>query len=138
MRPTRRGNMKRTATIRRAAAVACLAVAGVGAASLAGVSAAATRPKAAGNPYNLIQPGTLNVGMTLQFKPEMYLTAGGKPAGYDVVLINALAKATGLKLHISNLAFTGLIPGLEAKKFDVVSVGLSPTPAREKVISFSR
>ena len=43
-----------------------------------------------------------------------------------------------LKLKIDNLDFTGLIPGLEAKKFDMVSVGLSPTPQREKAVSFSR
>ncbi len=125
-------------TFGRAAAVACVAAAGISGASLAGVSAAATRPAASSNPYNLVTPGQLTVGMTLQFKPEMYLTASGQPAGYDVVLIKALAKSMGLKLKIDNLAFTGLIPGLVAKKFDVVSVGLSPTPAREKVISFSR
>ena len=76
--------------------------------------------------------------MNLADKPEMYLTPQGKPAGYDVVMINALAKYLGLKLKIDNLAWTGLIPGLEAKKFDVVSVGLDPTAARQKVLSFSR
>ena len=80
------------------------------------------------NPYHLIQPGTLTVGMDLVFKPEMYLSPAGKPAGYDVALLNKLAAAMHLKLKIDNLDFTGLIPGLEAKKFDMVSVGLSPTP----------
>src|SRR5262249_54444269 len=32
----------------------------------------------------------------------------------------------------------GLISGLQAKKFDMVSVGLSPTPDRKKAVSFSR
>ncbi len=72
------------------------------------------------------------------FKPEMYLNTAGKPAGYDVALLNKLAAAMHLKLKIDNLDFTGLIPGLEAKKFDMVSVGLSPTPQREKAVSFSR
>ena len=75
--------------------------------------------------------------MDLQFKPQMYLQ-NGKPAGYDVVLLNALAKQLGVKLKIENLDFNGLIPGLQSKKFDMVSVGLSPTPERQKVISFSR
>ncbi len=101
------------------------------------VSGASARTTATSNPYNLITPGTLTVGMTLQFKPEMYLQ-NGKPAGYDVELLNALAKKMGVKLKIDNLAFNGLIAGLVAKKFDMVSVGLSPTPAREKSISFSR
>jgi len=101
------------------------------------VGGAAASTTAASNPYNLITPGTLTVGMTLQFKPEMYL-ANGKPAGYDVELLNALAKKMGVKLKIDNLAFTGLIAGLVAKKFDMVSVGLSPTPARAKSVTFSR
>ena len=41
-------------------------------------------------PPGLMSPGTLTVGMTLQFKPEMYLK-NGKPAGYDVDLLHMLA-----------------------------------------------
>ena len=44
----------------------------------------------------------------------------------------------GVKLDIKNLDFNGLIPGLVAKKFDMVSVGLSATPERKKAINFSR
>lgn len=86
---------------------------------------------------NLQTPGTLTVGMNLQFEPEMYLK-NGKPAGYDVDLLNALAKDLGVKLKIENLDFNGLIPGLQAKKFDMVSVGLSPTPERKQAIDFTR
>jgi ABC-type amino acid transport substrate-binding protein len=67
----------------------------------------------------------------------MYLN-NGKPAGYDVDLLNALAAKLGVKLQIENLDFNGLIPGLLAKKFDLVSVGLTPTAAREQVIDFTR
>ncbi len=114
--------------------VSSLALVGVLAAVAAGSSSA--RPAAA-NPYGLMDPTTLVVGMDLQFKPQMYLQ-NGKPAGYDVVLLNALAKQLGVKLKIENLDFNGLIPGLQSKKFDLVSVGLSPTPERQKVITFSR
>jgi ABC-type amino acid transport substrate-binding protein len=95
-------------------------------------------PKASGNPYNLKSPGTLVVGMNLQYKPQMYLDAKGKPAGYDVDLLKALVKQLKVKLQIQNLDFNGLIPGLVAKKFDMVSVGLSATPERKKAVSFSR
>lgn len=102
------------------------------------VAASASAGNSAANPYNLQQAGTLTVGMTLQFKPQMYLDSKGQPAGYDVVLLKALAKQWGVKLNIKNLDFNGLIPGLVAKKFDMVSVGLSATPERKKSISFSR
>jgi ABC-type amino acid transport substrate-binding protein len=101
------------------------------------VASTVSAKPAASNPYGLMDPTTLVVGMDLQFKPQMYLQ-NGKPAGYDVVLLNALAKQLGVKLKIENLDFNGLIPGLQSKKYDMVSVGLSPTPERQKVISFSR
>ena len=115
------------------AAVAGALTAAVAAAVVVGASAT---PKA-GNPYNLNTAGTLVVGMDLEFKPQMYLEKG-KPAGYDVELLKLLAKQWDVKLSIKNLAFTGLIPGLVAKKFDMVSVGLSATPERKKAITFSR
>jgi ABC-type amino acid transport substrate-binding protein len=118
---------------RTTAAMSAVAASGLAAATL---GMAASSAAAATAPPGLMTPGTLVVGMDLQFKPEMYLS-GGKPAGYDVDLLKKLAAYAGVKLKIDNLAFTGLIPGLQTKKFDMVSVGLSPTPAREKVISFS-
>ena len=45
----------------------------------------------------------------------------------------ALATTIGVKLKIENLDFNGLIPGLQSKKFDMVSVGLTATPERKKV-----
>jgi ABC-type amino acid transport substrate-binding protein len=99
---------------------------------------AMAKPSASNNPLKLRKPGTLTVGMSLQFKPQAYLDAKGKPAGYDVVLMRTLAKQMGVKLDIKNLDFNGLIPGLVSKKFDIVTVGLSATPERRKSISFSR
>lgn len=107
------------------------------AAAIAAVASTATANPSATAP-KLNKAGTLTVGMTLQFKPQMYLNAAGKPAGYDVILLKGLAKRMGVKLDIKNLDFNGLIPGLVAKKFDMVSVGLSATPERRKSVSFSR
>ncbi|WP_237448145.1 ABC transporter substrate-binding protein [Nocardioides flavescens] len=86
----------------------------------------------------LMKDGTLTVGMNLQFKPEMYLDDDNEPAGYDVDLLNDLADEMGVKLDIVNLDFDGLIPGLQSKQFDMVSVGLTATDERKKVIDFSR
>jgi len=87
---------------------------------------------------NLVSPGKLTVGMTLQFKPQMYLNDSGRPAGYDVELVKKLARTLGLKLVIVNMDFGGLIPGLMAKKFDMLSVGLTNRPPRELSMTFTR
>ena len=120
---------------RRWAGVAALAAA-LAAVSV-GVGGAAAGDNAT-NPYRLKDAGTLVVGMNLQYPPQMYLDKNGNPAGYDVLLLKALAKQMKVKLKIQNLDFNGLIPGLVSKKFDMVSVGLSATPERKKAISFSR
>ncbi len=85
---------------------------------------------------NLVTPGKLTVGMTLQFPPQMYLNARSKPAGYDYQLLRKLARDLGLELEIKNMAFAGLIPGLVAKQFDMVSVGLGKNPDREKSMTY--
>ncbi|MDJ0334024.1 ABC transporter substrate-binding protein [Salinibacterium sp. G-O1] len=102
-----------------------------------GASGGATEESAAPENDGLMTPGVLVVGMNLQYKPQMYLE-GDKPTGYDVELLNALAEEMGVELEIKNLDFAGLIPGLQAKQFDMVSVGLSATDERKKVIDFSR
>jgi ABC-type amino acid transport substrate-binding protein len=122
-----------------------LAVASVAAAAVlaaCGASSSGSSPSSAAGggssaSAGLMTKGVLVVGMNLQFKPEMYLS-NGKPAGYDVDLLNKLAAKLGVKLEIQNLDFNGLIPGLVARKFDMVSVGLTPNADREKVIDFSR
>jgi ABC-type amino acid transport substrate-binding protein len=107
-------------------------------ATAASSGAATSGSSAAPTDLGLMTAGTLVVGMNLQFKPEMYLDDSGKPAGYDVDLLNELATSLGVKLEIQNLDFNGLIPGLQSKKFDLVSVGLNATDERKKVVDFSR
>ena len=122
-------------TLVAAAAAAALAL------SACGSSTAAEEPsKEAGSSEveGLMTPGKLVVGMNLQYKPQMYLDDAGKPAGYDVELLNKLAESMNVELDIQNLDFNGLIPGLQAKQFDMVSVGLGATDERKKVIDFSR
>ena len=105
------------------------------AASTSSTSAASDSSPATG--LKPINSGKLTVGMNLQFKPEMYLD-NGQPAGYDVDLLKKLVPDLGVALNIQNLDFNGLIPGLQSKKFDMVSVGLSATPERKKVVDFTR
>ncbi|MEO8094646.1 MAG: transporter substrate-binding domain-containing protein [Pseudolysinimonas sp.] len=121
----------------RASLVAVAAASALVLSACAGGGGGGTEEPAAAD-QGLMTAGTLVVGMNLQYKPEMFLDDNGDPAGYDVDLLNALADDMGVKLDIQNLDFNGLIPGLQAAQFDMVSVGLGATDERKKVISFSR
>lgn len=81
--------------------------------------------------------GSLRVGMTLQFEPQMYRDANDEPAGYDVELVQMLADDLGVELEISDQEFDALIPGLLAGQFDMVSVGLVGRPARLEQMWFT-
>jgi ABC-type amino acid transport substrate-binding protein len=139
MNPARKRGIVAVVALALAAVLAACSSSGNGSSTSTKSPAAAGGSGSSGNSKSLglMQPGVLTVGMNLQFKPEMYLD-NGKPAGYDVDLLNKLAASLGVKLNIQNLDFNGLIPGLQAKKFDLVSVGLTPNPDREKVVDFTR
>ena len=81
--------------------------------------------------------GTLRVGMTLQFEPQMYRDDADEPAGYDVEVLQLLAEDLGVELEISDQEFDALIPGLIAGQFDMVSVGLVGRPQRLEQLSFT-
>lgn len=82
--------------------------------------------------------GSLIVGMTLQFEPQMYRDDNNEPAGYDVELVQMLADDLGVELEIMDQEFDSLIPGMLAGQFDMISVGLVNTPARSEQLWFTR
>ncbi len=82
--------------------------------------------------------GQLNVITQLLYPPEMYLTKQGKPAGYDVQLMNTMAKDLNVKLNIVNeTSFSTIIPALLSGKGDIAMVGLVDTPQRALSIAFT-
>ena len=50
--------------------------------------------------------------------PPMEFTENGQRTGFDVDLMNALAKAMGKQVQWTDIDFKGLIPGLIAHRFD--------------------
>jgi ABC-type amino acid transport substrate-binding protein len=71
--------------------------------------------------------------------PYVYLdTNTGQLAGTDLDIIKATAKRIGIdNLEMVQSTFAGLIPGLLAKRCDVIQDNIGITMAREKQISFS-
>ncbi len=82
--------------------------------------------------------GTLIVGMTLQFEPQMYRDENNEPAGYDVELVTMLAEDLQVELQIMDQEFDSLIPGMLAGQFDMISVGLVNRPERAEQLWFTR
>jgi polar amino acid transport system substrate-binding protein len=78
----------------------------------------------------------LRVATDPTFPPFEY-TEGGKRVGFDVELIEAIAKVLNRRVEWTDIDFKGLIPGLLAKRFDVAASAIYITDDRKKVVDFT-
>ncbi len=84
-----------------------------------------------------LKDGTLGIGSDIAYAPIEFLDeTTNKPAGLDVDLANALAKALGVKLTFENGSFEGLLPALDAKRYDVIMSAMTVKPERSAVVDF--
>jgi polar amino acid transport system substrate-binding protein len=73
--------------------------------------------------------GELVLGTELQFAPFEFLV-DNKPNGYSVDLMSAVAGDLGVKTRYVDLPFVSVLPGLDAKKYDIVEATTTITKAR--------
>lgn len=62
---------------------------------------------------------------------------GGKIVGYDKDILDLIIKAWGIQLEQLDLPFTGILPGLLQKKYDVVVTALLINPERASRYAFT-
>ena len=86
-------------------------------------------------PASVRSSGALRVGTEVPFVPmEMYGSDGKTYAGIDMDLITAVAAQLGLKVQIANGSFDGLIPSLNAGRYDVLASSFGDFVERQKVV----
>ena len=81
---------------------------------------------------------TLVVGMELQYPPFETSNEAGEPEGISVDLAYALCEYLGKEVEIQNTAWSGLIPGIQSGKIDVIISSMSVNPEREESVAFSK
>ncbi len=80
--------------------------------------------------------GVLRVGTETEFAPFDYIDAGAH-AGLNVDLFDEIGKELGVKIEWVALPWDGVLPGLEAGKFDMVAGPATITKARMEHYRFS-
>ncbi|GES48473.1 amino acid ABC transporter [Rhizobium sp. NBRC 114257] len=80
---------------------------------------------------------TIVFGTDATYPPFESLDAGGKFVGFDIDITNALCDHMKVKCTFVNQDFDGIIPALQAKKFDAIISSMSITPEREKIVDFT-
>lgn len=72
------------------------------------------------------------------FKPYAYVNDEGKLVGEQVDILRHVLKSMGMKIESEAATEWGnLIPGINAKRFDVVAAGMFVTPKRCAAVRFS-
>ncbi len=81
--------------------------------------------------------GYLLVGSDVTYPPFEYME-GGKPVGFDVDLINLVAKEMGLdRAEILDTAWDGIFAALKTEKFDIIISSVTITEERKLEMLFS-
>jgi polar amino acid transport system substrate-binding protein len=81
--------------------------------------------------------GNLTVAADASYAPNEFFASDGKTVqGMDPDLAQALAGALGLKAHVQNATFDGIIPGLASSKYDLGMSSFTDTKEREKTVDF--
>ena len=80
----------------------------------------------------------LKMGVAAEpYAPFTSKDASGKWVGWEVDFMNALCADIGEKCSIEEVAWDGIIPALQAKKFDAIMSSMSINVERKKTINFS-
>jgi len=83
--------------------------------------------------------GQLNVTTSLLYPPEFFKDKNGQPAGYDIDVLNMVAKDLNVKLNIIDVPDNAAnIANVQSGKADMVSAGLVNTPKRALVMNFTK
>ncbi|MEN6669917.1 transporter substrate-binding domain-containing protein [Psychrobacter sp. B38] len=104
---------------------------------LAGCNNSSAPEEAAATDTSTDAPMNIKIATESSYKPFSYTDANGKLIGYEIELVDALCAQMQAKCELISQDWDGLIPGLNAQKFDAIIAGMSITPERKEVVEFS-
>jgi len=83
------------------------------------------------------QEKTVKIATEGAYAPWNFTGAGGKLEGFEIDLANELCGRMKVKCEIVAQDWDGIIPALQAKKYDAIMAGMTITDKRKEVINFS-
>jgi polar amino acid transport system substrate-binding protein len=86
---------------------------------------------------SLAQEKVIVNGIDANFPPFAFVDKTGKPDGFDIAVVDWIAKDKGLKVEHKPMDWDGIVPSLNAKKIDMIASGMSITDERKEKVNFS-
>jgi polar amino acid transport system substrate-binding protein len=84
-----------------------------------------------------LKDGQLDIGSDIAYAPVEFMDEKtNQPAGVDIDIAAALADALGVKVKFNNGSFDGLLPALDAKRYDVIMSAMTASDERKKTVDF--
>jgi ABC-type amino acid transport substrate-binding protein len=80
--------------------------------------------------------GKITVASTIAYPPFEF-SPKGRPKGFDIDLMNEIARRAGFEVRYENVQFDSILRGLDANLFDASISAMSITTEREKQLDFS-
>jgi arginine/ornithine transport system substrate-binding protein len=80
---------------------------------------------------------TVRIATEGAYPPFNYVDAQGKLGGFDIDIANAICTVSKFNCTIVAQNWDGIIPGLNAEKYDLIIAAMTATAERAKVVAFS-
>jgi ABC-type amino acid transport substrate-binding protein len=87
-------------------------------------------------PMRTLVPGTLRIGTYFVNPPFEYLSKGGE-VGFEVDLMDAIARRLGLKPVYINTQWETILREMKEGRYDCIVGGITITPNRERILAWS-
>ncbi len=116
----------------RSSRMSRLAVMAAGAIALSGLAFADSHLMVPDD--SLQNAGVLHLGADFAAAPNQFINADGENDGLNVDLCGEIGSRLGLEVEWTNLAFPGLVPGLQANRFDGICTSIFINPKRKEIM----
>ena len=102
-----------------------------------GLAAAAVALATAAMPVAAKEWKTIRIGTEGAYPPFNNLEADGTLTGFDIDIAKALCEEMKAECTFVTQDWDGIIPALQAKKFDAIIASMSITPERKEKVDFT-